>query len=111
VMRLLSRWPLWPTFAAALLIATLASTFLFGVVLMLIARLGLNHAQAYAAMGSPGYKHFVRLRVRAGEEGMSHVDAWVIGVVDPIADASPVLVDAFRFDPFAPHGDKVPTAL
>jgi hypothetical protein len=68
--------------------------------LMLIARLGLSHAQAYAALGSPGFKHFVRLRVRAGTQGMSQVDAWVVGIVDPIARPSPVLVDSFRFDPF-----------
>ncbi|WP_206683397.1 hypothetical protein, partial [Salmonella enterica] len=30
---------------------------------------------------------------------MSHVHAWVIGIVDPIARPSPVLVDPFRFDP------------
>lgn len=87
-------------FVAALAVSTMASSFLFGAMLMLIARLGLNHAQAYAAMGSPGYKHFVRLRVRAGERGMSHVDAWVVGLVDPVATPTAVLVDTFRFDPF-----------
>jgi hypothetical protein len=87
-------------FAVALALSTVASSFLFGAMLMLIARLGLNHAQAYAAMGSPGYKHFVRLRVRAGERGMSQVDAWVVGIVDPVARPTPVLVDTFRFDPF-----------
>lgn len=92
-------------FAAALVVSTFASTFLFGVMLMLIARLGLNHAQAYAAMGSAGYKHFVRLRVRAGESGKSHIDAWVVGVVDPIANQTPVVVDMFRFDPFASEAD------
>jgi hypothetical protein len=87
-------------FAGAVALSTMASSFLFGMMLMLIARLGLSHAQAYAALGSPGYKHFVRLRVRAGTQGMSQVDAWVIGIVDPIARPSPVLVDSFRFDPF-----------
>jgi hypothetical protein len=87
-------------FVGALLVSTFASGFLFGVMLMVIARLGLNHAQAYAAMGSPGYKHFVRLRVRAGGSGMSQVDAWVVGLVDPVATPTPVLVDTFRFDPF-----------
>ena len=87
-------------FGAALVLATFASSLLFGVMLLLIARLGLSHAQAYAAMGSPGYKHFVRLRIRGGDSGMSQVDAWVIGIVDPIARPSPVLVDVFRFDPF-----------
>lgn len=88
---------LWPiAFGAAVVIATLLSSFLFGVMLMILARLGLNHAQAYAAMGSPGYKHFVRLRVRED----SGVDAWVIGIVDPVIDPTPVLVDAFQWKPF-----------
>jgi len=86
--------------AVALVLASLASTYLFGAMLMLIARLGLNHAQAYAAVGSPGYKHFVRLRVRGGD-GPSVVDAWVIGVVDPIRNPTPVLVDRFSFSPHA----------
>lgn len=87
-------------FAGALLVATVVSSFFFGVMLWLIARLGLNHAQPYAALGSPGFKHIVRLRVRA-QGGRSQVDAFVIGVVDPVRDPSPVLVDAFRFDPDA----------
>ena len=87
-------------FVGALALSTFASSFLFGVMLLLIARLGLNHAQAYAAMGSPGYKHFVRLRVRSRDNGMSQVDAWVVGLVDPVATPTPVLVDTFRFDPF-----------
>jgi hypothetical protein len=99
-MRVMGHWGSPVAFAGALVLATMASSFLFGVMLMLIARLGLNHAQAYAAMGSAGYKHFVRLRVRAGDRGMSQVDAWVIGIVDPIARPTPVLVDTFRFDPF-----------
>jgi hypothetical protein len=84
-------------FAGALAVATFASAFSFGAMLMLIARLGLNHAQAYAALGSAGYKHFVRMRVRAAPR--SQVDVWIIGVVDPIADATPVLVDSFTWDP------------
>jgi hypothetical protein len=93
-------WGALVAFAGAVVLATMASSFLFGVMLMLIARLGLSHAQAYAALGSPGFKHFVRLRVRAGTQGMSGVDAWVVGIVDPIARPSPVLVDSFRFHPF-----------
>jgi hypothetical protein len=97
---LIGHWVSPVAFVVALVLATFASSVLFGVMLMLIARMGLNHAQAYAAMGSPGYKHFVRLRVKAGDHGMSHVDAWVIGIVDPIARPTAVLVDGFRFDPF-----------
>jgi hypothetical protein len=66
--------------------------------LQLIARLGLNHAQPWAALGGSGYKHFVRLRVRSSDAG-PRVDAWVIGIVDPIARPHPVLVDAFRWEP------------
>ncbi len=75
----------------------MASCFLFGGMLALITRLGLNHAQAYAALGSGGYKHFVRLRV--GKDGA--IDAWVIGMVDPVKSRTAVLVDTFRFDPYA----------
>ena len=99
-IRVIGQWAAPVAFVGAVVLATMASSFLFGVMLMLIARLGLSHAQAYAALGSPGYKHFVRLRVRAAAEGMSQVDAWVVGIVDPIARPSPVLIDTFRFDPF-----------
>jgi hypothetical protein len=99
--------PLGPSlaFACALLVATLASSFSFGAMLWLIARLGLNHAQPYAALGSPGFKHVVRLRVRA-EGRRSQVDAFVIGVVDPVKDPTPVLVDVFRFGPHADEGTR-----
>ena len=98
-MRVIGQWGAPVALVGAVVLATMASSFLFGVMLMLIARLGLSHAQAYAALGSPGYKHFVRLRVRAGAQGMSQVDAWVVGIVDPIARPSPLLIDTFRFDP------------
>ena len=98
-VHLIGRWA-WPlAFMGACVLATLVSSFLFGVMLMLLARLGLNHAQAYAAMGSAGYKHFVRLRVREGADGRGSVDAWVMGMVDPVRDPTPVLVDAFRWRP------------
>jgi hypothetical protein len=86
-------------FVAALGLATFASGLLFGAMLMLIARLGLNHAQPYAAMGSAAYKHFVRLRV-TGVRGASRIDVWVVGMVNPMAHAEPVLVDSFRWDPY-----------
>ena len=98
-MRVIGQWGAPVALVGAVVLATMASSFLFGVMLMLIARLGLSHAQAYAALGSPGYKHFVRLRVRAGAQGTSQIDAWVVGIVDPIARPSPMLIDTFRFDP------------
>ena len=66
----------------------------FGYYLAALARWGLNHDQAFAALGHPGFKHFVRMRVRA--DG-SAVDAWVIGLVDPLGDATPVLIDRVTF--------------
>lgn len=86
------------TVVAAWLIATWASGLSFGAMLTVIARLGLNHAQPYAALGVPGYKHFVRLRVTQTEEGGA-VEAFVVGVVDPLSGEPPVLVDRFAWSP------------
>jgi len=72
--------------------------FVFGLYLAALARFGLNHDQAFAALGHPGYKHFVRLRVK--KDG-SRVDAWVVGLVDPLGDPTPVLVDHATFRPSA----------
>jgi hypothetical protein len=68
--------------------------FVFGCYLAALALFGLNHDQAFAALGHPGYKHVVRMRVRA--DG-SAIDAWVIGVVDPLGARTPVLVDRINF--------------
>jgi hypothetical protein len=87
-----------PSPRAAALLAYVLSVFggawVFGVYLAMLAGLGLNHDQAFAALGHPGYKHFVRLRVR--KDG-SAVDAWVFGLVDPLGDPTPVLVDKLTF--------------
>lgn len=82
----------------AWLVATLASGAAFGTMLSLIARLGLNHAQPFAALGLPCFKHFLRMRVRDGERGPV-IDTFVIGVVDPVGGSPPVLVDSFRWNP------------
>ena len=66
--------------------------------LALIARLGLNHAQPFAALGLPCFKHFVRLRIREGESAPV-IDTFVIGVVDPLGGSPPVLVDSFQWKP------------
>jgi hypothetical protein len=68
--------------------------FVFGCYLAALALFGLNHDQAFAALGHPGYKHIVRMRARA--DG-SAIDAWVIGVVDPLGTRTPVLVDQITF--------------
>jgi hypothetical protein len=68
----------------------------FGAMLAILARLGLNHAQPFAALGLPTHKHFVRMRVRE-EEAETVIDTFVIGQVDPIGGSPPVLVDTFRW--------------
>jgi hypothetical protein len=84
----------------SLSVAWLVTTFLsgaaFGLMLLLIARFGLNHAQPYAALGLPTYKHFARLRVRETDDG-AVIDTFVVGQVDPIGGSPPVLVDRFRW--------------
>lgn len=82
----------------ASLFAAFCSGAAFGGMLALIARLGLNHAQPYAALGVPGYKNFLRLRIRRDERCGAVVDAFAIGVVDPLGEKSaPALVDRFEF--------------
>ncbi len=87
------------SFVLAWGVATFASGLAFGGMLALIARLGLNHAQPFAALGIPSYKHFVRFRVRAKGDA-TVVEGFVIGVVDPLGEGEssrPVLVDRFVF--------------
>jgi hypothetical protein len=75
-------------------LAVFAGAWIFGAYLAALSRFGLNNEQAFAALGHPGYKHFVRLRVRA--DG-SAIDAWTIGLVDPLGDFKPVLIDRVTF--------------
>jgi hypothetical protein len=81
----------------AILVSTLVSGAAFGVMLATIARLGLNLSQPFAALGEPGFKHFVRLRIREPATGPAVVDGFVIGVVDPLGGTPPVLVDHFTW--------------
>lgn len=72
-----------------------AGIFVIGVYLMLLTYLGLATDQGFGPLAHPGYKHFVRLRVR--KDG-SRVDGWVLGKVDPLRRGEPVvLVDRFRW--------------
>jgi hypothetical protein len=76
--------------------ATLLAGAGFGVMLAMIARLGLNHAQPFAALGLPTHKHFARMRIRETEHDTT-IDTFVIGQTDPVGGSPPVLVDAFRW--------------
>lgn len=82
--------------AVAWVIATLLSGAGFGLMLATIARLGLNHAQPFAALGLPTHKHFVRMRVREIDQ-QTVIDTFVIGQTDPLGGSPPVLVDQFRW--------------
>lgn len=57
---------------------------------------------AFAGALALAAKHFVQLRSSGGDRGASRVDDRVIGIVDPIARPTPVLLDTFRFDPLSP---------
>jgi len=82
-----------------LLVATFVGAFVFGAYLAALTALGLENTQAFTALGHPGYKHFLRLRVR--RDG-SAIDGFCIGLVDPLAkDAKPVLVDSWTWRPRA----------
>ncbi len=75
----------------------LFGTWALGFFIATLTRFGYEHLQAYAALMHPGYKHFVRMRVRADGKG---IDAWTIGLVDPLAAGEdPVLVDHFSWRP------------
>ena len=54
---------------------------------------GLEHHQAYAVLGHPGFKFFVRLRVGPG----GRVEAWTIGKADTLGDGPPQLIDHFEW--------------
>jgi hypothetical protein len=83
----------WAQAAITMLIAVFAGAWIFGAYLALLTRLGLEHTQAFTALDHPGFKHFLRMRVRADGSG---IDTWCIGLTDPLATgAEPVLVDTF----------------
>jgi hypothetical protein len=83
--------------AATLAASVVLGVYLFGSYLALLTRLGYEHTQAFTALDHPGFKHFVRLRVRADGSG---VDGWCIGLANPLAPGEkPVLVDTFTFRP------------
>jgi hypothetical protein len=85
--------------ALTLLVSVVLGTFVFGAYLALLTALGFEHTQAFTSLDHPGFKHFVRLRVRADGRG---IDGFCIGLADPLRPGeSPALVDTFRFRPEA----------
>lgn len=93
--------PIWLS-VLTLLASTPLAVLGFGTFLMILTLLGLEHNQAYSSLAHPGYKHFMRLRVRRDGSG---VDGWVVGKTDPLdPDAEIVLVDRWTWNNPA-HGD------
>ena len=82
---------------ATLVISVFAGVFVFGGYLALLTALGFEHTQAFTALDHPGFKHFVRLRVRRDGSG---IDGFCIGLADPLGkNAAPELVDTFAWRP------------
>ncbi len=85
--------------SATLLLTVFAASYVFGSYLAWLTRRGIEHTQAFTSLDHPGYKHFLRLRVRADGSG---VDGYCIGLTDPLAPgAKPELVDVFAWRPRA----------
>jgi hypothetical protein len=81
---------------ATLVIATFVGALIFGGYLALLTLLGYENTQAFTVLDHPGFKHFLRLRIRADGEG---VDGWCVGLADPLGADQPVLVDHFTWRP------------
>jgi hypothetical protein len=91
--------PVWSIAALTFGVAVFYGAFVFGAFLALLTLLGLEETQAFTALDHPGFKHFVRLRVR--KDG-SAVDFWCLGLTDPLSpESKPELIDAgtFKVDP------------
>jgi hypothetical protein len=79
--------------SAALAHASLGS-FVLGLFLLVLALTGLEHQQGFAALGHPGFRHFVRLCVHPSGK----VEGFVIGKDDTLGQGPPVLVDRFEWE-------------
>jgi len=69
-------------------------SFVLGVFLLVLALTGLEHHQGFAALGHPGFRHFVRLCVHPS----GRIEGFVIGKDDPLGKGAPVLVDRFEWE-------------
>jgi hypothetical protein len=84
--------PSFPFAEGGVLVATaFIGSLLFGVYLMLLTLLGLEHQQSFTVLGHPGYKHFVRLCVHPD----GTIEGFTIGKDDVLAEGPPYIVDRF----------------
>jgi len=74
-------------------IMALVGPLIIGHFLLTLIVTGLEHHQAYAVLGHPGFKHFVRFCVH--QDG--RVEAWTIGKVDTLGKEPPRLIDHFKW--------------
>jgi hypothetical protein len=70
-----------------------AGPLVIGHFLLALVMTGLEHHHAYAVLGHPGFKHFVRLCVSPDGQ----VEAWTIGKADTLGDGPPQLIDRFEW--------------
>ncbi len=89
-----ARLPAMAGDTAVIVASAFAGAFLFGVYLMLLALLGLEHQQAFTVLGHPGYKHFVRLCVHPD----GRVEAWAIGKDDMLDETPATQIDHFEWN-------------
>jgi hypothetical protein len=91
----LSRTLPWPgDFWIVVLASAVFGSLALGLFLLVLMLTGLEHQQGFAALGHPGYRHFVRLCVHPGGK----VEGFVIGKDDPVGEGPPVLIDRFTWD-------------
>lgn len=69
-------------------------SLVLGAFLFTLALTGLERQQGFAALGHPGFRHFVRLCVHPG----GRIEGFVIGQDDPLGKGPPVLIDRFVWD-------------
>jgi hypothetical protein len=68
-------------------------SFLFGLFLATLCKIGLEHQQAFTVLAHPGFKHFVRFCVHPDGK----MEAWTIGKDDALAPGEPELIDEFTW--------------
>jgi hypothetical protein len=96
----LPRLPVLGDVALVAVVHAFVGPFVVGVFLLVVALAGLEPYQAFAALGHPGFRHFVRLSVHPS----GRVEGFVIGKDDPIGAEKPTLVDRFVWECDRPPG-------
>jgi hypothetical protein len=76
-----------------LVVMAFAGPLVIGTFLLALVFAGLEHHHAYAVLGHPGYKFFVRLCVHPDGK----VEAWTIGKEDTLGEGLPRLIDRFEW--------------